>query len=55
VVQTLMAAQIVTGNKFNNNGGNGDNGGGTRPPGLPQASTQAPAQAAIAQQPRKRV
>jgi flotillin len=55
VVQTLMAAQIVTGNKFNNNGGNGDNGGGTRPPGLPQASTQAPPQAAIAQQPRKRV
>ena len=52
VVQTLMAAQIVTGNNFNRNGG--DNAGqSNRPPGLPQASMQAP-QAASAP-PRKRV
>ena len=56
VVQTLMAAQIVTGNNFNRNGGGtgGDNAGqSNRPPGLPQASMQAP-QAASAP-PRKRV
>lgn len=56
VVQTLMAAQIVTGNNFNRNGGgtSGDNAGqSNRPPGLPQASMQAP-QAASAP-PRKRV
>lgn len=54
VVQTLMAAQIVTGNKFNNNGGNSENAGpSNRPPGLPQATAQA-TQAAAAQ-PRKRV
>jgi flotillin len=57
VVQTLMAAQIVTGNKFNNNGGSSDSAGqSARPPGLPQASAQtSAAAAAAAAAPRKRV
>jgi flotillin len=48
VVQTLMAAQIVTGNNFNKNGGNSDSN--DRPPGLPQTSAQP-----AAAPPRKRV
>ncbi len=58
VVQTLMAAQIVTGTKFNGGGNNGDGAGqSARPPGLPQASAQqmTAAQAAAAAAPRKRV